>query len=441
MRWAATLMLAACVAQPPGVVEVTVGDPAGRVSERFLSVAVDSALLSGGDFFGGARRADFASPKLTQLAAALAPGYLRLGGTAADSLVYDDPSAGQWNLSAERWAEATDFARRAGLSLFFTLNERQPELALIGTADVALWELGNEINGWPAVHGLDHALGGARYAADLQRARARFPGRMAGPASAFWPVVGELHPVLPDFLRAGAGGADVITWHYYPQQSERCPLRTRLAGPRTLLEPKALDDVAQWADEVEALRDRHAPGAEVWLGETGHAQCGGQPGVSGTWVSALWWADLLGQMARRGTPVVVRQSLVGGDYGLLDADTLEPRPDYWVSVLWKRLVGAQALNVRSSDPRVRAYAACGVVVLINLDDTQGRTVDLQGLQYRLESDALTSTRTLLNGRALEAAPDGTLPPLEPETVDAVTLAPAGITFVVLPKGPACCPSC
>jgi heparanase 1 len=434
-------MLAACVAPPPGVVDVTVGAPAGRVSDRFLSVAVDSALLSGGDFFGGAQRADFSSPKLVNLTAALAPGYLRLGGTAADSLRYDDPSAGQWNVTPERWAEATAFTQRAGLSLFFTLNEQQPELALVGTADVALWELGNEINGWPFVHGFNHALSGAQYADDLRKAKAQFPGRMAGPASAFWPVVGEMHPVLPDFLRAGAGGADVITWHYYPQQSERCPLHTRLAEPRTLLDPRALDDVDSWADEVERLRDRDAPNAEVWLGETGHAQCGGQPQVSGTWVSALWWADLLGKMARRGTPVVVRQSLVGGDYGLLDAATLEPRPDYWVSVLWKRLVGPQALAVHSSDPQVRAYAACGVVVLINLDDAQGRTVNLTGLQYRLESDALTSTRTLLNGNLLTAGDDGTLPALEPKPVDAATLAPAGVTFVVLPGGSTCCPSC
>ncbi|MGA2612961.1 MAG: hypothetical protein ABSG38_05870 [Spirochaetia bacterium] len=34
-----------------------------------------------------------------------------------------------------------------------------------------------------------------------------------------------------------------------------------------------------------------------------------------------------------------RQSLVGSDYGLLDQNSFAPRPDYYASFLWKRLMG------------------------------------------------------------------------------------------------------
>lgn len=38
-----------------------------------------------------------------------------------------------------------------------------------------------------------------------------------------------------------------------------------------------------------------------------------------------------------------RQGLLGGHYALIDG-ALEPRPDYWALVLWKRLMGAVVLN-------------------------------------------------------------------------------------------------
>jgi len=82
-----------------------------------------------------------------------------------------------------------------------------------GSEEVAVWELGNEINGYPALHGFAWKRSGKAYAQDMETARAALPGRrLAGHSSAFWPVVGEMSPVLPDFLEAGAGGADLITW-------------------------------------------------------------------------------------------------------------------------------------------------------------------------------------------------------------------------------------
>src|SRR5262249_24191291 len=150
------------------------------------------------------------------------------------------------------------------------------------------------------------------YARDVRAARALIaavtPGvALAAPSSAYWPIVGEVGGLLPPFLKVGGDAVDIVTWHYYPQQSRRCGAVVREATPTQLLDPDNLDEIDRWADDVETARAAGAPSAPVWLGETSNAQCGGAPGVSDAFASSLWWLDELGKMARRGTPVVVRQ--------------------------------------------------------------------------------------------------------------------------------------
>src|SRR5262249_34914262 len=135
----------------------------------------------------------------------------------------------------------------------------------------------------------------------------------------------------------------------------------RRASLGELLDPASLDEVSRWASDVERRRDASAPGLPMWLGETGGAQCGGEPGVSDVFASSLWWTDELGLLAARGESIVVRQTLVGSNYGLLDDATLEPRPDWFASVLFKRLMGREVLGVvrtEPGDPFVRVYAHC-----------------------------------------------------------------------------------
>jgi len=54
---------------------------------------------------------------------------------------------------------------------------------------------------------------------------------------------------------------------------------------------------------------------------------------------------LLGGLALEGTEVQCRQALSGSDYGLLSEETLQPTPDYWASLLWRRLMGGTAFAV------------------------------------------------------------------------------------------------
>lgn len=397
----------------PVAVEADVAAAISQTDPRYLSVALDTASVLGGAFWskGGATASaygdrdvpalDLAAPALVERARALAPAYLRIGGTAADTVDYQLdaerplPKGDKLRLTRRRWEQIAAFSRALDFPLLFTLNAgpatrdargawtstNAAALVSAAAADpVAIWELGNEINAFPLMHGLTRGVSGEQFGADVRAARAFLDGagsraRLAAPACAYWPVLGEVHGVLQDALRHGGGALQIVTWHYYPQQSRRCPAAVRRAGPEVLLDPDHLDELARWAKVVRAARDASAPKAELWLGETGNAQCGGEPGVSDAFAGSLWWIDELGLAAATGHRVVVRQSLVGSDYGLLDPETLEPRPDYWASLLWKRAMGTRVLRTRSTSKQVRAYAHCAArgpsgavaLALVNLD--------------------------------------------------------------------------
>jgi heparanase 1 len=487
----AALGLAGCgddAGAPSVAYTVTVGKDAvvATIDERYLSVGIDTAQVVGAGFWDAAPRPyDFTRARLRRLAGELAPATLRIGGTDADRIYYDlsatpvttAPAGYQHVLTATEWDAVGELARALDFDLLFTINAgpgpRDPaslawqdaqaralvQYTVAKGIPVTTWEFGNEINSYSLSLNLD--LSTAQLVADVAAAKRLVaeldPGaRLAGIASAYWPVVGEIVATYPPFMSAGGGAAlDVITWHYYPQQSARCGLSSRRAQLETMLVPANLDEASRWAAEIEAPRDQLVPDAEVWLGESGNAQCGGEPGVSDRFVSGFWWLDQLGLLARRGQKRVVRQTLSGSDYGLIDDDTLAPRPDYFTSVLWRRLVGTRVLDAtRLGAPMLRAYAHCarggppGAVVLIfvHLDATAHARVSVPELgddhdAYVLTGAALDATDVLLNGVPLHVDANGALPPLAPASGQGsmIELPPLSYGFVVFPQaGAAAC---
>jgi len=482
---------------PTRAATVSIGNrpPVAQVSERFLSVAIDTAQVVGAPFWsadgevsviGNERRPpyDFTRPKLRKLAAELAPAYLRIGGSTADKTFFDvgnapmtTPPGGYDELMTKaQWDSIADFATALDYEILFTLNVGPGTRGEDGNWDptnarvlieytkdrqypVALWELGNEVNGFALLHGPSAALSAEQYAADMATARALVDELdpevfLAGPSSAYWPLSGEQIPLMDEFLQKGGRLVDVVTWHYYPQQSVRCPLAVRRAGPEVMMQPENLDEVLVWADEVKSSMIARGSSAQMWLGESGNAQCGGEPGVSDTFVGGFWWLDQLGLMARLGQRVVVRQTLSGSNYGMIDEDTLEPNPDYWNSLLWRRLMGTVVLSADkdAEDPMLRTYAHCtrsgapgyapgGVtVLLLNLDGGSAVDVELAAFgeggfkAFVMTSDSLQGKRVMLNGTWLETTEDGTIPPLAPvDTTSVVRIPPHAYAFVVAPE--------
>jgi len=225
---------------------------------------------------------------------------------------------------------------------------------------VLAWELGNEVNAYPITHGFRGRVSASRYVEDFARfselIRKLHPGALAvGPASAVIPAIGEPNPIMPALGRSRAMRPDdVMSWHYYPQQSSRGRFANRRASEKMLLKTRHLDSVRRQARRVV----KNARGRQIWMTETGHALYGGEPGLSDTYLSSIWWLDQLGLLALEGVSRVFRQSLVGADYGLLDQDTFEPRPDYYASFLWKRLMGNTVFRADLSEKakgKIRAY--------------------------------------------------------------------------------------
>ncbi len=341
-----------------------------RIDKRFLSFGIDTAQLLGESWWQEGKK-DIAKrqafnlqrPALDLLVKGLSPAYFRVGGTAADELKID-------RLKKSTWDSLYSFTRRNNLDLVFTLGAGHQARNQAGQLDTQalqeffaytkqsgqspmVWEFGNELNAYWVLSGLDKQISPERYADDLRKVSkllksSQTPGLLASQGSAFWPLIGEplsfFYGYTPQVLQRAGDIVDIVTWHYYPQQSFRSPVATVRANPYRLLQPARLDEVAHWATKMRTWRDAWAPGKQLWLGETGNAQSGGEPGVSDRFVSSLWWLDQLGLMAANGMSVLVRHTLAGGDYGLIDEESLVPRPDYWASFLWKQVMETEVLS-------------------------------------------------------------------------------------------------
>lgn len=475
--------------------------PLAEVSERYLSFSIDTSQVVGGKWWNPqadrvewssgtvpAPVFDFTRPKLNLLTEALAPAYLRIGGSEADKVYYDleagpgahpsVPEGYESVFNRGQWDAIHAFASRNDLNVVCTLNAGPAARDRAGrwqgdnaaeflayTArqgyPVAVWELGNEVNISFAVHGLSAQVSVEQYAQDLEAVR-RLVGRytpsarLAGQGSAYWPVLGEpfgaVFGFLPGYLKQAGHLVDLITWHYYPQQSRRGPVASRRAHPSRLLDPNNLDEAGHWARKINRWRDEYAPGRPVWLGETGNAQFGGEPGLSDVYLGGLWWLDQLGLLACQGHQVVVRQSLTGMDYGLLDEDTLEPRSDYWNSLLWKRLMGRRVCAAQATGDgmdRLRVYAhapssgdAASVTILaINLDPQRDAILSFPQFEgraherYALTAPEVLGRTVLLNGVQLGLVDGRTLPEIRAQCqqgagLPTVTIHPLSYTFVV-----------
>ena len=106
-----------------------------------------------------------------------------------------------------------------------------------------------------------------------------------------------------------------------------------------------------FVDDINRNVNRRPP-ISLWLGEMGPHNGGGVRGnISSTFASSMGYMDTLGTLARLNHQVLARQTLVGGKYELLRCSTgdddvcdFEPHPDYYVALLWSRLMGQTVLN-------------------------------------------------------------------------------------------------
>jgi heparanase 1 len=221
------------------------------------------------------------------------------------------------------------------------------------------------------------------------------------------------------------------------------------------LDPRNLDEIKRWSGQVSETQKEYAPQAETWLGETGNAQCGGEPGISNSFVGSLWWIDQLGLGAKLGQKVMVRQTLTGSDYGLIDYETMIPMPGYWSSLIWKKLMGTRVYSLGDDwiNPYIRLYAhstpagerfPVGSITLLVINLHKEKTVTIllpetehiQKKIFSLSTDDIYGSDIYLNRNHLTFE-SGKIPDLlslgeaKDRNLKELSIPPTSFTFVVL----------
>lgn len=468
-----------------------------KIDERFQSYQIGFSHLTGGETWKAydalpkgeqpkdvsavrepRAATDLSNRRLRTLTAALAPFYLRYSGTTANSVYFHDsdtpppakaPDGYTVVLTRERWKAAVDFAKATDTKIVtsFTNSEGVRDASHAWTPKMAApWmaytrsiggeiyaaELFNEPNA-PEPPRIPKGFSAANFARDFAAFRAFMSQaapevKLAGPGNATLgiPGVGSIMGTTPEQYAAANPRPkfDIVSYHFYPTLAQRC---ARADSPQGISADKALSEEFlarpdKQLQEMKALRDRYAPGAPIWLTETGGAACGGliwQP----TFLDTFRYLDTQARLAKQGLDAMFTHALISGSNGVIDEKSFQPNASYWAALLWRRLMGAQVLDAGPTQPGLHVYAHCqrgvagGVTLLaINLEKAPAdiRFIGPASL-YALTSPELQSRTVLLNGRPLALGAGDTLPAISPVKLkgNRVTLAPTSVSFITLPR--------
>ncbi len=424
---------------------------------------------------------DLTNARLRKLAAALGPSYVRVSGTWANTTYFPDtdlapatPPAGFMGvLTRQQWKGVVDFSKAvgAGIVTSFATSVGTRNAAGVWTpaqaqrllnytksvgGSIAAAEFMNEptlavMGGAPA--GYDAAAYGRDFKVFHAFAKQEVPDMLilgpgsVGETTGDWGVTYGIASILKtrDLLAASRpASVDGFSYHHYGAASQRCAAQ----GMQTTSDDALSEQWLRRTDDTLAfyrnVRNEFEPAKPFWNTETADAACGGNP-WGGTFLDTFRYLDQLGRLARQEVHVVAHNTLVASDYGLLDDQTLMPKPNYWGALLWRKLMGTTVLE--SGIPLQtgqHVYAHClrstpgGVALLvINNDRAKSHTLSIPvaGERYTMSSSDLQSQSVELNGTQLKLGPGDELPVLTGILIGAgnVEFAPATITFIALPQ--------
>ncbi|WP_460893347.1 hypothetical protein [Rufibacter soli] len=371
----------------------------GQVDERFQSYNVEMVELIGGEFWKPYKMMDslpsseavstydvsqkneqlyrklvpidLTDKRLRVLAQGLAPAYVRVSGTWANAVYFQDNEAppttapdGFVNvLTRRQWKGMIDFlkATNGKLVTSFAVSNGVRDAQGVWTpkeaqklnnytkslgGQIAAAELFNEPTMPTAGGEINKNYSANDFAKDVavftSWAKREVPGMLTlGPGS-----VGEGIPGV-SFAELGVKTLsseamlaaepkpvfDVFSYHFYGAAS----MRMVRSGPFSIKAENALDSA--WlqrtdlsADYYLKLRDQYMPGKPVWITETGQAAGGGDP-FAATFLDCFRYVYQMGYLAKKGVKVIMHNTLVASEYSLIDQDTHLPKPNYWTAFL------------------------------------------------------------------------------------------------------------
>jgi len=421
---------------PPGTALLTVGTATGSppVHPGFLGLSLE---------FPAIQAYATSDPQLfEQLVRNLAPGQspiLKIGGDSTDWAWWPVPGMarppGVRYTLGRRWLGATRrVARALGARLILGIDleadsarlaatEARAFLAGIGRQWIDALELGNEPELYPSwgwyraadgveIPGRPHSYGFNAYTENYGSVASFLPRLpLAGPAigaPGWMRHVGQFVTSEPRL--------SLVTLHRYPLQRCFFPAASPLYPTiHNLLASEASAGLASSVARYASLA--HAHGLGLRVDELNSVSCGGAPGVSNTFASALWVLDAAFQMARVGVDGVNIHTFPGATYGLFDFRRLRGiwgalvHPEYYGLMMFAQAApprselmrvsgrfpeGVRAWATRATDARIR-------VVLIN-DSSVARAVAVRipaagatATLERLTAPGIRATRGVMLG--------------------------------------------
>ncbi|KAG8435458.1 hypothetical protein GDO86_013407 [Hymenochirus boettgeri] len=393
-------------------------------------------------------------------------------------------------LTARSLDKLYNFVDCSGLHLIFGLNalRRNSDNSWNSSSVLSLlkysaskkynisWELGNEPNNYRSLN--CRGVNGSQLGKDyiqlknlLQSIRTYYRAHLYGPN------IGRpkknVVALLDGFMKVGGNVVDAVTW----QQGIRnfIFLKTKIVyyidgrvnKLMDFMKTRLLDALSDQIRKIQKVVNLYTPGKKVWLGGVGSPSSRGTNNFSDTYAAGFLWLNTLGMAANQGIDVVIRHSFFDHGYSQLVDQNFNPLPDYWLSLLFKKLVGRKVLAVhvagiqRKHRPgkvirdKLRIYAHCtsyhnhhyvrGSITLyiINLHRSR-KKIKLAGTlrdrivhQYLLQpfgAEGIQSKLVQLNGQPLALIDDGTLPQLKPRQIRpgrTLIIPPLNIGFYVV----------
>ncbi|KAK1791115.1 hypothetical protein P4O66_002148 [Electrophorus voltai] len=321
-----------------------------------------------------------------------------------------------------------NFADCAGLHLIFGLNALHRNLDNSWNASSALsllkysagkkynisWELGNEPNGYRTM--VSRSVNSTQLAQDYILLKTLLQSvRYYSRASLYGPNIGRPRKnailLLDGFMKNGGSVVDAVTWqHYY--------IDRRVTKVEDFMKTRLLDTLTDQITKVLKIVHIHTPEKRVWFGGVGPEWAGGINNLSDTFAAGFLWLNTLGISAMQGIDVVLRHTFFDYGYSHLVDQHFNPLPDYWLSLLFKRLVG----------PRVLAVHVAG----LQRKPRPGRVIRDK---LRIYAHCTSSHKSVqLNGEPLAMVDSDTFPELKPRTLRAgrtIAMPPLSIGFYVI----------
>jgi len=370
----------------------------------FIGLSYESAQLANPAFFSAENR------ELIGFLRGLTPrGVLRIGGNTSEYAFWTpNPSpqqaavpgavgpdtgrkpAAPTHTTPQAIHNLREFLDATGWRAYYGLNlgKGTPQQAADEAAFVTdtlgdrliLFQIGNESDDFGHNGLRPPSYDYAAYAQEWQRfydvVHARVPSaKFAGPDT------GGTIGWVREFAKQFHQQAVMLSTHYYAEGPPTNPSMTleRLLSPNPVLE-NAIPVIQ------EAMASSHLP---YRLTETNSCYGGGKEGVSNTFASALWAADLMLQIASFGSSGI---NFHGGGYGWYAPivgtipNGFTARPEYYGILMFAQLLGgrlmASDLQVPGASSLLKAYAVRAtngspMTTIINKDATQHVRIDIQ----------------------------------------------------------------